>query len=111
MALSRDQILGAPKPELVEVQVPAFGGSVFVKPFTIGVSEKFYDDNAAAKGADYSARLIVATVVDEAGSPLFTDADIPAIREIPAQSLKDVVQAALRANRILDDPVGDAEKN
>jgi len=50
-------------------------------------------------------------VVDEAGSPLFTDADIPAIREIPAQSLKDVVQAALRANRILDDPVGDAEKN
>ena len=47
-----------------------------------------------------SARLVQATVCDEAGQLVFTEADIPRLNDLPLYLIEPLVDAAIRINKI-----------
>jgi hypothetical protein len=87
--LTRDQIL-ATKIPTVEVNVPEWGGSVLVRGLTGLERERYLAAMDADKKSDTNPTvyLVIAGVVDEAGSPVFdySDADL-----LLAKSLKTLL--------------------
>ena len=47
---------------------------------------------------DFRARLVVMSCIDEAGKPLFTVDDIPALSALDAAAIDPVVEVAMRIN-------------
>lgn len=90
MALSRDDILGAPDLEPVALEVREWGGEVFLRRFTAGEALEFEDAN----GLD----LLVASVVDGDGQALFKPADIERLEKKSAVAVNRVLQMVLRLN-------------
>jgi cobalamin biosynthesis protein CbiD len=64
-----------------------------------------------ADDAEVTAHLLVACAVDEAGQPVFTMADLPALLKKSAAVVKRVGQAAMKLNRIGPAALEDARKN
>ena len=109
--LTRDQILSGPKPEVVDVEVPAYGGAVKVKQLSIAERDRFEIENAKAGGKNFRARLVVLTAVDDAGRPIFSAADVPTLSALAGHVLEPIVEAAVKTNRLSNEDVRDLEKN
>ena len=76
--LTKEQILAA-SPKLQEVEVPEWGGLVFVRPVTLeeqgnlaDLGAKHEKSSAAARIRHCTLSLLQSTVCDEDGKPLFT---------------------------------------
>lgn len=61
--------------------------------------------------AEFQARLVAATAIDDAGALVFTAADIENLRRLPAGVLNTLANAASRLNGIGQQALEDAEKN
>jgi hypothetical protein len=90
MALSRDEILGAPDMEPVAEDVPEWGGEVLIRRFTAGEALKMED----ASGID----IMAAALVDEDGVGLFTTDDVRALEGKSAVAVNRVLQRVLKVN-------------
>lgn len=102
MILNRDAILAAADLPRELVEVPSWNGSVYVKTMTAGEREAF---EAAALASDgklsagtIRARLAAATVVDETGQRLFSDADVETLNRKGAPALIRIFDVAQRLN-------------
>jgi hypothetical protein len=73
-ALNRDAILGHNDLNLRKVEVPEWGGHVFVKPMTVEQSDALAFTDP--KKESVRAKMIVFCTCDEKGNPLFTEDDI-----------------------------------
>lgn len=109
--LSRDAFLTASKPAVVEVQVPALGGSVQIREMTVSEKDAFEIANAKDKGKYFRPRLVAASVVDADGSPMFGPADLAAIAGRPASHVEPIVDAATKLNRYTPEEVKALEGN
>lgn len=98
------------KPEVREVQIPALGGSVYVKAMTAGVRDRFEIYHAKSGTEDFRALLAAATVCDEGGVLLFSLDDVAQLTELPSNVLDDVVKEAVALNRMGPDDVEDLKK-
>lgn len=103
MTLSRDAFLSGKGVPIEEIQLPELGGSVFVKGMTAKDRSAFEKQFQTPSGktnkvklAEVRERIVVATVCDESKAPLFTEADIPAIGEMPAVVIERLVTVAQR---------------
>lgn len=117
MALDRSQILSKknflPKQE---VAIPEWEGSVWVRSLTVGERDQIDSEFNAARNKgktpdNLRARMIIKGCCDEAGQPLFTDADLPEINKLPATILEKIFDSILKINRIGAGAVDEAEKN
>ena len=117
--LTRDQILAASDRVFEEVEVPEWGEgqTVLVWTFHAGARDELeaesleHPGNAKERLKDFRARLVARTVCDESGTPLFTDADIPALTRKSAKAMDRVVDVAQRLNGIGGGDVEAAVKN
>lgn len=109
--LTRDQILAGPRPQVVEVEVPALGGKVAVRGMTIGDRDAFEIANAKDGGKFFRARLVVASVVDAEGRPMFAASDLPALASLAGGTFEPVVDAATKLNKYTPDEVAKLEGN
>jgi hypothetical protein len=82
MTLTKQQILAVP-PRLKEVEVPEWGGSVFIRPLTIHERARLADlgtKNESGSVVDRikncTMRLVQWSVCDEEGRPLFESSDL-----------------------------------
>ena len=106
--LSRDLILSSIDLAVEKIDVPAWGGSIFVRPFTggeRGLIEQESMDKDPAKVETFRARLVVRAICDEKGKRLFTDADIPALQEKAASAIDLVAKAVIKLNGMGADEV------
>ncbi len=99
------------KPEVREVKVPALGDSVYVRMMTAGERDRFEVEHVKAGSIDFRARLAAATVCDADGRLLFDPGDAAALSGVPAHALVDVVDAAIKLNRISSEDVQELEGN
>ncbi|WP_284459685.1 hypothetical protein [Cupriavidus campinensis] len=111
--LSKAAILGAADLKTEDVEVPEWGGSV-----RVAVMSGLARDNWISRQGDgkvpysvFTARVLVSTVVDEDGQPVFDEADIETLRGKNQAAMDRVLAVALRLNGLAASAVEEAEKN
>lgn len=113
--LTKEQILAALDLTTEEVQVPEWGGSIFVRSMTGLERDTFGASLRKADGtvdlANYRAKLLVQCVVDEASKPLFTADDLIALGGKSSAALDRVFAVAERLNSMTPTASEDATKN
>jgi hypothetical protein len=106
MTLTKEQILEASDLQNLQVEVPEWGGSVFVRSMT-GADRDAFEASMVTVNADGSrmpdmrnlrAKLVALTLVDAAGNRLFDVSDIPRLSLKSAAALERVFEAAQRLN-------------
>ena len=116
--LTKQAILSAKdlKKELIEV--PEWGGSIYVRSLTGEERDKFEEEVfKASKNKKNSsltnmrARMTVLCAVDEDGTRLFEDADIPTLGKKSGAALNRVFAAAQKINGWTEEEVNELAKN
>jgi Phage tail assembly chaperone, TAC len=114
MLLSKSSLLAAAR-HVQEVTLPRELGSVHVRALTIAEMERFSkSQKTEGETAGANERLILATVCDESGVPLFDPAsaeDLTAVGNLPFDVALAIVKAAAKANALDEGSVEDAQKN
>lgn len=111
--LTKDAILAAKDLQIETVDVPEWGGKVHIRPFNGAERDTL---EAAAKHAQddmrgFRARIVAASICNDAGELLFEIKDIPALNNKSAAALNRVCDAALRLNHMTPEDVDDLTKN
>jgi hypothetical protein len=107
--LTREQILGSDDRTRREVKVPEWGGSVYVGVMNANQREAW---EVAAEGKSGALEtLVVQTVCDEAGRPVFAADDLPALREKNGVVMMRLARAALQVNKLTKKDIEELEKN
>lgn len=114
--LSREQILGAADRKAVEVEVPEWGGSVRLMAPTAAARDRFeqwcVDRRGKPGGLEgMRAQLVSMTAVDDAGAPLFTEADLAALSGKNADALDRLVEKSRELAGLAPGSVEAAAKN
>jgi hypothetical protein len=111
MSLTRDQILAADDLPREAVDVPEWGGRVFVR--TLNGLQRDGFETAVKDKAKVETLVILAvrTVCDETGNLLFSDADVAALLEKNADVVLRICEVALRVNAINKTDIDELEKN
>lgn len=111
--LDRDAILNVVdlKPEVVEV--PEWGGSLYIRMLTASERDKF-EASCVGTGkkqnlANIRARLVVLCACDEAGERLFTDGDAEALGRKSAAAVDKVFGACSKLNGFSSQDIEDLE--
>jgi hypothetical protein len=118
MALNKEQILQASDIQLKEVDVPEWGGSVYVKGMTGTERDKFESSIIEMRGSqqrvnmiDVRAKLACYTICDESGKRLFTDNEVKELAKKSASALQRVFDVAQKLSGIGADDVDSLLKN
>lgn len=114
MSLTLEQILAANTLPKQAIVIPEWNGEVYVQTLDIATRSAIEDEFAGKKGVkslSFRARLLCATVVDEAGKPLLQESHIPGLN---AKAAERLFEAALELNGFTKTDaqvLGGAEKN
>lgn len=109
--LSSDEILNADDIEIQLVEIPEWGGSVYVKGMTGAERDKWESDlvRRGAKGeqvvdlSNVRAKLCSMTICDESGKRYFKAKDVLALSKKAAAALHRVYEVAQELSGITDD--------
>ena len=108
MALTKDEILAAPdlKPELVDV--PEWGGSVWLRGLSAGEYMAFSQQGQAllAEGT-LQAWLVAKTLIDETGTPLFTEDGVKALAQKSGKVIKTLAEHVMKLSGLATDDIDD----
>ncbi len=117
MSLSKDAILQADDLAKEVVNVPQWGGDVYVRTMTGEERDAFEASLMPAKGTgkgDYKnlrAKLCAIAICDEEGNRLFTDKEVEALGKKSAAALNKIFDTAQRLNGIGKADMEELEKN
>ncbi len=101
MALTRDQILAAPDVEVRPVEVPEWGGTVYVRTLSGAQAEAYHAMIREGETAsNVRAKLVACAACDEQGNPLFSADDVEALGTRSFRALDRVFEAALELNAL-----------
>jgi hypothetical protein len=113
MALDKAAILQKAKPRLIEVSVPEWDGTVFLREITAGQRDQFDAWQLAqtedTRFRDIRARLLVMSLADAEGNLLFSMGEIATVSGFPASVVNRLWESAIDLNGMR--PGGEAEKN
>jgi hypothetical protein len=117
--LSKADILAASDLTTQTVEVPEWGGAVIVRSMT-GAQRDAYEATLMTRGDDgklsvntdnMRAKLLLCTLVDEQGNPLFTADDLTALAGKSAGAIERLSVIAQTLNGLNRSAVDDAAKN
>lgn len=114
MALTKEQILAADDMGLLEVQVPEWGGSVFVRVMTVGERDSYENDwmvNKSKGVENFRSKFLQRVLCDEKGELLFKASEIELLAKKSARVTIRVWEAAMKHNALSDDDVEELAKN
>ena len=118
MLLNKDAILKAADSKIEKLDVPEWGGHVFIRTMTGTERDDFEAETYITKGKNvefnrrnFRARLLVRALCDESGTPMFTSKDIDALGKKSAKALDRCFGAAQKLNGLSADDVEELTKN
>ena len=119
MSLTRDQIFAVQDIKKEPVEIPQWGGTVWVKGLTGAERDAFeisimdFKDGKKPKMVleNMRAKLCVMTVCDENGRRLFKDEDIPTLGKKSAKALSIIFDKAQELSGLTDEDVDKLAKN
>jgi len=117
MPLTKQQILAA-APRLKEVEVPEWGGSVFIRPLTIHEQAKLADlgtkyekGTVVERMKNCTMRLVQWSVCDERGGTLFEASDLEPLMAKSASAFLRLQDAILALSGLTEESRRELEKN
>jgi len=110
-ALDRTAILAVEDLPRLAVEVPEWGGRVYVRMMSAGERDAWESSIVASPDKDVRARLAVAVLCDENGEALFSAADIPAVSKKSGRALDRVFAAATKHNKMSRADIDELKKN
>jgi len=116
MNLSADDIFSASDSKINQVEIPEWGGTIFVKTMSGIERDKFESDHTRLKKTgqelyNFRARFAVCVVCDQEGTLLFKAEDAEKIGCKSAKSLDRIFEAASAMNGMTAEDVETLEKN
>ena len=119
MALTKDQILESNDLKNEAVNVPEWGGTVYVRTMTGADRDQFEssmvlvmpDGTRKTDMTNLRAKLVALTIVDEAGARLFETSDMDRLGLKSAAAIERVFAVAQRINGLGGQAEDDAIKN
>lgn len=112
--VSRDDILKSNSLDIDSVDVPEFGGEVFIRIMTGAERDKWeISATASVRSENVNVRAILCamTICDKNGERLFTDHEAEALGKKSAIALDKIFQASRRLNKLTDQDLQELEKN
>lgn len=109
-ALTRDEILGRDDSKRERVDVPEWGGHVFVRTMT-GSQRDRCDEMLKNNRIGFRAFFASVTVCDDTGELVFKDADMAVLNGKSAPALERILEVGMRLNGMSEEAVADMEKN
>jgi len=106
--LDRETILAAEDGAREYVELPEWGGGVYVKAISAKDGLEIVGQGAA-DGPSFMEKLLARAIVDEAGRPIFTEEDMPFVMEKPRAAVNRLMEAAMRVSGF--GKIDEAEKN
>lgn len=113
----RDKILAVSDDTPSEVvEIPEWGVSVLVKGFSLGAKDDFLTAvyNPETKKSDiraFNSGVLIGTAYDpDTGEKLFTEDDIPVLKQKSASAVQKIVDVGARLSGLTDDAVEVAGK-
>jgi hypothetical protein len=114
MSLSKEQILAADDLGLLEVTVPEWGGSVYIRVMSVGERDSYENEWMANKStgvANFRSKFLQRVLCTEKGELLFTAAEVDALAKKSARVVGSLWEAAMRHNKLTDQDVEELAKN
>lgn len=115
MTLSRDAILAAPDVQTREVDVPEWGGTVFIKGMTGAEQDAFEAANRRADGepnlTNVRARYLTRCIVNETGTRIFAEQDAAALGKKSSAAIQRLWAVASELNGTSDETRAAMEGN
>jgi hypothetical protein len=113
--LTRDEILSKAVLKRETVTVPDLGGDVILQEMS-GTQRDAWEQSLQSRDkqgnlVNARAKLVVATLVNEDGTRMFSDDDVDCVGEIPFSVLDRICDVALRLNHLRPQDVEEAKKN
>jgi len=116
--LTKDQILGSDDREVIEIEVPEWGGSVLLSTMSGCERDAFEATLLDQKGKgsskrlqNFRARFIASCIVDKDGNRLFTDKDVMALGKKSSAPLSRLFDESRKLNGMTDEDVQEIEGN
>lgn len=114
MPLTKEQILAADDMGLLEVQVPEWGGSVFIRVMTVGERDSYENEWMANKSTgvtNFRSKFLQRVLCNDQGELLFTKDEVEALAKKSAKVIGTLWEAAMRHNKLTDADVEELAKN
>lgn len=113
MTLTKAQILAASDLNLLEVPVPEWGGSVYVRVMTVGERDAYEIEWNRTNGSveDFRTKFLARCLADDKGQRLFSDAEVAALSGKSAKVMNRLWKAAMKHNDLDETAVQEAAKN
>jgi hypothetical protein len=92
--------LGLDQPEPVDM--PEWGGRVYVRPITCGEFQRL-SPRLREEGRDVTVDIVILCACNAAGEPLFTDNDSGRLSRLPVKPLQRIALAAAKLNGLSGD--------
>jgi hypothetical protein len=115
--LDRESILRAEDLPRERVDVPEWGGSVWVRAMTaaerdaLDAAQYLSGDDEAERLRNFRARVAVATICDENGKLLFSPQDVELLGRKSSVALERICRVAFRLNGLTEKALEQAKKN
>lgn len=105
MALNKAAILAAGDVALSKVNVPEWGGDVFIKTISGVDRDRFEDGYSEQKMKNFRSRFLVLTLCDEKGDRLFTDAEVEELSKKSSIVLNRLFEKAWSLNAFTNEAI------
>ena len=119
MILTREAILGADDLKREKVDVPEWGGELYISTLS-GAGRDAYEasiikvdshNNVKQDFNNMRAKLVARTAVDEEGERIFSDEDVAELGKKSAAALDRCFSIASRLNAVSDEDIEELAKN
>lgn len=110
----RKRLLGANDIKVQPIDIPAWGGTYYLRVISGKARESFEDSYSQEKMKNFRLRFLVLTLCDEDGKPILSDADMDALGERSSVEINRVFDAAWKLNAFTQeavDALGEGSQN
>lgn len=114
MPLTKEQILAANDMGLLEINVPEWGGSVFVRVMSVGERDAYENEwmtNKSTGVSNFRSKFLQRVLCNEKGDLLFTKDEVDALAKKSARVVGSLWEAAMKHNKLTDEDVEELAKN
>lgn len=114
MALTKQQILSADDLGLLEVNVPEWGGSVFIRVMSVGERDSYENDwmvNRSQGVENFRTKFLQRVLCDDKGELMFSKDEVDVLAKKSAAVMGKLWEAAMKHNKLSDADVEELAKN